>query len=226
MRERFGDERRSRIEFSSAELSIEDMIPDEQVVITISHAGYIKRTRLAEYKEQSRGGVGSKGAVTRDADFIEEIFSATNHNWLLIFTQKGRCFWMRIFEVPEGSRTSKGRAIQNLINIESDDKVMAYIPVLDIKDPEYVNAHNVVMCTKKGVIKKTTLEAYSRPRTNGINAITIREDDELLQAKLTDGKNEILMGLRSGKGHSFPRRKGARRGPNGARRERRDPCWS
>ena len=207
MREKFGDERRSRIEFSSAELSIEDMIPDEQVVITISHAGYIKRTRLAEYKEQSRGGVGSKGAVTRDADFIEEIFSATNHNWLLIFTQKGRCFWMRIFEVPEGSRTSKGRAIQNLINIESDDKVMAYIPVLDIKDPEYVNAHNVVMCTKKGVIKKTTLEAYSRPRSNGINAITIREDDELLQAKLTDGNNEILMGLRSGKAIRFPEEK-------------------
>ncbi|MCH1582260.1 MAG: DNA gyrase subunit A [Flavobacteriales bacterium] len=207
MKEKFGDERRSRIEFSSAELSIEDMIPDEQVVITISHAGYIKRTRLAEYKEQSRGGVGSKGAVTRDADFIEEIFSATNHNWLLIFTQKGRCFWMRIFEVPEGSRTSKGRAIQNLINIESDDKVMAYIPVLDIKDPEYVNSHNVVMCTKKGVIKKTTLEAYSRPRTNGINAITIREDDELLQAKLTDGNNEILMGLRSGKAIRFPEEK-------------------
>jgi len=207
MKERFGDERRSRIEFSSAELSIEDMIPDEQVVITISHAGYVKRTRLAEYKEQSRGGVGSKGAVTRDADFIEEIFSATNHNWLLIFTQKGRCFWMRIFEVPEGSRTSKGRAIQNLINIESDDKVMAYIPVQDIKDPEYVNAHNVVMCTKKGVIKKTTLEAYSRPRTNGINAITIREDDELLQAKLTDGNNEILMGLRSGKAIRFPEEK-------------------
>jgi len=207
MKERFGDERRSRIELSSAELSIEDMIPDEQVVITISHAGYIKRTRLAEYKEQSRGGVGSKGAVTRDADFIEEIFSATNHNWLLIFTQKGRCFWMRIFEVPEGSRTSKGRAIQNLMNIESDDKVMAYIPVLDIKDPEYVNAHNVVMCTKKGVIKKTSLEAYSRPRTNGINAITIREDDELLQAKLTDGSNEILMGLRSGKAIRFPEEK-------------------
>ncbi len=207
MKEKFGDERRSRIEYSSAELSIEDMIPDEQVVITISHAGYIKRTRLAEYKEQSRGGVGSKGAVTRDADFIEEIFSATNHNWLLIFTQKGRCFWMRIFEVPEGSRTSKGRAIQNLMNIESDDKVMAYIPVMDIKDPEYVNAHNVVMCTKKGVIKKTTLEAYSRPRSNGINAITIREDDELLQAKLTDGNNEILMGLRSGKAIRFPEEK-------------------
>ena len=203
MRERFGDERRSRIEFSSAELSIEDMIPDEQVVITISHAGYIKRTRLAEYKEQSRGGVGSKGAVTRDADFIEEIFSATNHNWLLIFTQKGRCFWMRIFEVPEGSRTSKGRAIQNLMNIEADDKVMAYIPVKDIKDVDYVNAHNVVLCTKKGVIKKTSLEAYSRPRTNGINAITIREGDELLQAKLTDGNNEILMGLRSGKAIRF-----------------------
>jgi DNA gyrase subunit A len=207
MKEKFGDERRSRIEFSSAELSIEDMIPDEQVVITISHAGYIKRTRLAEYKEQSRGGVGSKGAITRDQDFIEEIFSATNHNWLLIFTQKGRCFWMRIFEVPEGSRTSKGRAIQNLINIESDDKVMAYIPVQDIKDPEYVNAHNVVMCTKKGVIKKTTLEAYSRPRTNGINAITIREGDELLQAKLTTGENEILMGLRSGKAIRFPEEK-------------------
>ena len=203
MRERFGDERRSRIEFSSAELSIEDMIPDEQVVITISHAGYIKRTRLAEYKEQSRGGVGSKGAITRDADFIEEIFSATNHNWLLIFTQKGRCFWMRIFEVPEGSRTSKGRAIQNLMNIESDDKVMAYIPVKDIKDVDYVNAHNVVLCTKKGVVKKTSLEAYSRPRTNGINAITIREGDELLQAKLTDGNNEILMGLRSGKAIRF-----------------------
>ena len=203
MRERFGDERRSRIEFSSAELSIEDMIPDEQVVITISHAGYIKRTRLAEYKEQSRGGVGSKGAITRDADFIEEIFSATNHNWLLIFTQKGRCFWMRIFEVPEGSRTSKGRAIQNLMNIESDDKVMAYIPVKNIKDVDYVNAHNVVLCTKKGVVKKTSLEAYSRPRTNGINAITIREGDELLQAKLTDGNNEMLMGLRSGKAIRF-----------------------
>lgn len=204
MKEKFGDDRRSRVEFSSAELSIEDMIPDEQVVITISHAGYIKRTRLAEYNQQSRGGVGSKGAVTRDSDFIEEIFSATNHNWLLIFTQKGRCFWMRIFEVPEGSRTSKGRAIQNLMNIEADDKVMAYIPVKDIKDPEYVNAHNVVMCTKKGVIKKTSLEAYSRPRTNGINAITIREDDELLQAKLTTGDNEILMGLRSGKAIRFP----------------------
>ena len=207
VKEKYGDERRSRIEFSSAELSIEDMIPDEQVVITISHAGYIKRTRLAEYKEQSRGGVGSKGAITRDQDFIEEIFSATNHNWLLIFTQKGRCFWMRIFEVPEGSRTSKGRAIQNLINIESDDKVMAYIPVQDIKDPEYVNSHNVVMCTKKGVVKKTTLEAYSRPRTNGINAITVREGDELLQAKLTTGENEILMGLRSGKAIRFPEEK-------------------
>ena len=209
MRERFGDERRSRIEFSSAELSIEDMIPDEQVVITISHAGYIKRTRLAEYKEQSRGGVGSKGAVTRDADFIEEIFSATNHNWLLIFTQKGRCFWMRIFEVPEGSRTSKGRAIQNLINIESDDKVMAYIPVLDIKDPEYVNAHNVVMCTKKGVIKKTTLGGILASPDQWHQCDHHREDDELLQAKLTDGNNEILMGLRSGKAIRFPEGEGS-----------------
>ncbi|MDA1382384.1 MAG: DNA gyrase subunit A [Bacteroidetes bacterium] len=203
MRERFGDERRSTIEFSSAEVSIEDMIPDEQVVITISHAGYIKRTRLNEYRSQTRGGVGARGSSTRQEDFLENIFTATNHNWLLIFTQQGKCFWMRIFEVPEGSKQSKGRAIQNLINIGLDDKVLAYIPVEDIKDPEYANANFVVLATKKGLIKKTSLEAYSRPRTNGINAVTIRDGDELLQARLTNGESEVIIGLRSGKAIRF-----------------------
>ena len=203
VREKFGDERRSVIEFSGAEVSIEDMIPDEQVVITISHAGYIKRTRLSEYRSQSRGGVGAKGSSTREEDFLENIFTATNHNWLLIFTQEGKCFWMRIFEVPEGSKQSKGRAIQNLINIGLDDKVLAYIPVKDIKDPEYANANFVVLSTKLGLIKKTSLKAYSRPRTNGINAVTIREGDELLQARLTDGNSEVIIGLKSGKAIRF-----------------------
>jgi len=203
VKERFGDERRSTIEYSSADLSIEDMIPDEQVVVTISHAGYIKRTRLAEYRAQGRGGVGSKGSTTRDEDFLESIFTATNHNWLLIFTAKGRCFWMRIFEVPEGSKQSKGRAIVNLINLEQDDKVLAYIPVQDLKDSDYVNENYVILATKKGLIKKTSLEAYSRPRTNGINAVTIRDGDELLSARLTNGDNEILLGLRSGKAIRF-----------------------
>ncbi|MGB1578275.1 MAG: DNA gyrase subunit A, partial [Flavobacteriales bacterium] len=203
VKEKFGDERRSTIEYSSADLSIEDMIPDEQVVVTISHAGYIKRTRLAEYRAQGRGGVGSKGSTTREEDFLESIFTATNHNWLLIFTAKGRCFWMRIFEVPEGSKQSKGRAIVNLINIEGDDKVLAYIPVKDLKDEEYVNGNFVILCTKKGLIKKTSLEAYSRPRSNGINAVTIREGDELLSARLTNGDSEIIMGLRSGKAIRF-----------------------
>ena len=184
MKERFGDERRSTIEYSSADLSIEDMIPDEQVVITISHAGYIKRTRLSEYRSQGRGGVGSKGSTTRQEDFLESIFTATNHNWLLIFTAKGRCFWMRIFEVPEGSKQSKGRAIVNLINLEQDDKVLAYIPVKDLKDKEYAESNYVILSTKKGLIKKTSLEAYSRPRSNGINAVTIREGDELLSCLL------------------------------------------
>ncbi|MDA0979970.1 MAG: DNA gyrase subunit A [Bacteroidetes bacterium] len=203
VRDRFGDERRSVIEFSGAEVSIEDMIPDEQVVITISHAGYIKRTRLAEYRSQSRGGVGARGSSTREEDFLENIFTATNHNWLLIFTKLGKCFWMRIFEVPEGSKQSKGRAIQNLISIGLDDKVLAYIPVKDIKDPEYANANYVVLSTKLGLIKKTSLEAYSRPRTNGINAVTIREGDELLQARLTDGDSEVIIGLKSGKAIRF-----------------------
>ena len=203
VKERFGDDRRSTIEYSSADLSIEDMIPDEQVVVTISHAGYIKRTRLAEYRAQGRGGVGSKGSTTREEDFLENIFTATNHNWLLIFTAKGRCFWMRIFEVPEGSKQSKGRAIVNLINLEQDDKVLAYIPVQDLKDADYVNENYVILATKKGLIKKTSLEAYSRPRTNGINAVTIREGDGLLSARLTNGDNEILLGLRSGKAIRF-----------------------
>lgn len=204
MRDKYGDERRSQIEYSSADLSIEDMIPNERVVVTISHAGYIKRTKLAEYKTQARGGVGSKGTSTRNEDFLEYLFTANNHDWLLIFTQNGKCFWMRIFEIPEGTKQSKGRAIQNLINIEQDDKILAFIPVQDLKDEEYVNNNNVILCTKKGLIKKTTLEAYSRPRSNGINAITIREGDELLSARLTDGENEIIMGLRSGKAIRFP----------------------
>ncbi|MFT4778126.1 MAG: DNA gyrase subunit A [Flavobacteriales bacterium] len=207
MKEKYGDERRSRIEFSSADLSIEDMIPDESVVVTISHAGYIKRTRLAEYKSQARGGVGSKGSSTRDADFLEHLFTATNHNWLLIFTEKGKCFWMRIFEIPEGSKAAKGRAIQNLINIEQGDSIKAYIPVGDLKDEEYVNNNFVVLATKQGLVKKTTLEAYSRPRTNGINAVTIREDDHLLEARLTNGKNEIILALNSGKAIRFPEEK-------------------
>ena len=203
VKEKYGDERRSIIEYSASEMRIEDLIPDEEVVVTISHAGYIKRTNLAEYKVQNRGGVGSKGSTTRDKDFLEHLFVATNHNYLLVFTEKGRCFWMRVFEIPEGNKTSKGRAIQNLINIEQDDKVKAYINVKDLKDLEYVQNNFIIMCTKRGVIKKTSLEAYSRPRTNGINAINIREDDELLEAKLTNGSNEIILAVKSGRAIRF-----------------------
>ena len=202
--DKFGDARRSQIEFSSADLSIEDMIPDDNMMITITHAGYIKRTNLNEYRSQSRGGVGSKGTTARQEDFVEQIFTASNHDWLLIFTKKGRCFWMRVFEIPEGTKTSKGRAIQNLINIEQDDKVLTYIPTGDLTNEEYVNSNNLILCTKKGLIKKTALEAYSRPRSNGINAITIVDGDELLAAKLTNGNNDILMGLREGKAIRFP----------------------
>jgi DNA gyrase subunit A len=193
VKDKYGDERRSIIEYSASEMRIEDLIADEEVVVTISHAGYIKRTNLAEYKVQNRGGMGSKGSTTRDKDFLEHLFIATNHNYLLIFTEKGRCFWMRVFEIPEGNKIAKGRAIQNLINIPQDDKVKAYVKVQDITDSEYINNNFIVMCTKSGVIKKTSLEAYSRPRTNGINAITIRENDELLEAKLTNGNNEIVL---------------------------------
>ena len=198
IKEKYGDERRSRIEYSASEMRIEDLIPDDEVVVTISHAGYIKRTSLNEYKVQNRGGTGSKGSTTRDKDFLESIFVATNHNYLLVFTEKGKCFWMRVFEVPEGSKTSKGRAIQNLINIEQDDKIKAYINVNDLKDEDYVSSNYIVMCTKKGIIKKTKLEAYSRPRTNGINAININDGDELLEAKLTNGENEIILAKKSG----------------------------
>lgn len=201
--EKFGDERRSTIEYSSAELNIEDMIPDDHVVITITHAGYIKRTNITEYRAQSRGGVGAKGTVARQEDFVEHIFTATNHEWLLIFTKKGRCFWMRVFEIPEGAKASKGRAIQNLIQIEQDDKLLAYIPVKDLMNEDYVNNNFVILCTKQGLIKKTSLEAYSRPRSSGINAITIVDGDELLEAKLTNGKCEIIMGTREGKAIRF-----------------------
>lgn len=203
VREKYGDERRSVIEYSASEMSIEDLIPDEDVVVTISHLGYIKRTALAEYKTQSRGGVGSKGSTTRDADFLEHLFGATNHNYLLIFTEKGKCFWMRVFEIPEGAKTAKGRAIQNLINIEQDDKIMAFINVKDLTDVEYINSHNVIMATKNGVVKKTSLEQYSRPRQNGINAITIKDGDQLLEAKLTTGDSEIILAKRSGKAIRF-----------------------
>jgi DNA gyrase subunit A len=203
VKDKYGDERRSIIEYSANEMRIEDLIPDEEVVISISHAGYIKRTPLQEYRVQSRGGVGAKGAATRDKDFLEHLFVATNHNWLLIFTEKGKCFWMRIFEVPEGAKNTKGRALQNLINIEQDDSIKAFINVQDIKDEEYITDKYIIMATKKGVIKKTKLEAYSRPRTNGINAIGIREGDELLEAKLTNGTNEIMLALKSGKAIRF-----------------------
>ena len=203
VRDKYGDARKSRIEYAASEMRMEDLIPDEEVVVTISHAGYIKRTSLNEYKVQNRGGMGSKGSTTRDKDFLEHLFVATNHNYLLIFTEKGRCFWMRVYEIPEGNKTSKGRAIQNLLNIEQDDKVKAYVKVQDLTDKEYVENNFIIMCTKEGIIKKTSLEAYSRPRTNGINAITIRENDELLEAKLTDGTNEIVLATRNGRAIRF-----------------------
>ena len=203
IKEKYGDERRSVIEYSGGDLSIEDMIPDEKVVITISHAGYIKRTSLDEYKVQNRGGVGQKASTTRNEDFLEDLFVGTNHQYMLFFTQKGKCFWMRVYEIPEGSKTSKGRAIQNLINIEQDDKVKAFICTKDLKDEDYINNHYVIMATKKGQVKKTSLEQYSRPRVNGINAITIKEEDELLEAKLTDGNSQVMLALKSGKAIRF-----------------------
>lgn len=203
IKEKYGDARRSRIEYSASEMKIEDLIPDEEVVVTISHAGYIKRTILTEFKVQNRGGMGSKGSTTRDKDFLEHLFVATNHNYLLIFTEKGRCFWMRVFEIPEGNKTAKGRAIQNLLNIEQDDKIKAYVRVQDLTDKEYIENNFIVMCTKQGIIKKTSLAAYSRPRANGINAITIRENDELLEARLTDGTNEMVLATKAGRAIRF-----------------------
>ena len=203
VKEKYSDDRRSQIEYSSSELSIEDMIPNEEVLITISHLGYIKRTSLSEYRAQGRGGVGSKGASTREEDFVEEMIMAYNHDYMLFFTEQGKCFWLKVYEIPEGGKTAKGRAIQNIINLPKDDKVMAYISTKDLKDEEYINSHFIVMCTKKGVIKKTSLEAYSRPRTNGINAITIRDGDQLLEVKMTNGNSQIMMAVRSGKSIRF-----------------------
>ena len=203
IKDKYGDERNTDIVYASADFSIEDMIPNEEVVVTISHLGYIKRTQLTEYKTQHRGGRGSRGSATRDADFLENMFVASTHNYLLVFTKKGKCFWMRVFEIPEGTKQSKGRAIQNMINIEPDDKVITYINVTNLKDADYINNNFIVMCTKNGVIKKTSLELYSRPRTNGIIAVNIREGDELLEAKLTTGNSQILMALRSGRAIRF-----------------------
>ncbi|KIA96833.1 MULTISPECIES: DNA gyrase subunit A [unclassified Flavobacterium] len=199
IRDKYGDARRSLIEYSGGDVSIEDLIADENVVITISHAGYIKRTNLTEYKTQNRGGVGQKSAGTRDQDFLEHMFVATNHQYMMFFTQKGKCFWMRVYEIPEGSKTAKGRAIQNLVNIESDDKVKAFICTQDLKDKDYINSHNLVMVTKKGQVKKTSLEKYSKPRVNGVAAITIKDGDELLEAKLTNGESQIILAVKSGK---------------------------
>ena len=207
IKEKYGDERRSQIEYAGGDVSITDLIPDEQVVITISHLGYIKRTPLTEYKTQNRGGVGQKASSTRNEDFLEDLFVGTNHQYMLFFTQKGKCFWMRVFEIPEGSRTSKGRAIQNLINIEQDDKVKAFICTQDLKDEDYINNHYVIMATKQGQVKKTPLEQYSRPRTNGINAITIKDGDELLEAKLTTGDSQVMLAVRSGKAIRFEEEK-------------------
>ena len=201
--EKYGDERRSVIEYAGGDLSIEDMIPDTKVVVTISHAGYVKRTNLDEYKVQNRGGRGQKGVATRSEDFLEHLFVGTNHQYMLFFTQKGKVFWMRVFEIPEGSKTSKGRAIQNLVNIEPDDSVKAFLVTQDLKDEDYINSHYVIMATKNGQVKKTSLEQYSRPRTNGINAITIKDGDELLSAKLTTGDSQVMLALKSGKSIRF-----------------------
>ncbi|SDX54116.1 DNA gyrase subunit A [Lutibacter oricola] len=203
IRDKYGDDRRSVIEYAGGDLSIEDMIPNSEVVVTISHAGYVKRTNLDEYKVQNRGGRGQKGVATRNEDFLEHLFVATNHQYMLFFTQKGKVFWMRVYEIPEGGKNTKGRAIQNLINIEQDDKVKAFLVTEDLKNEEYVNNHYVIMATKRGQVKKTSLEQYSRPRTNGINAITIKEGDELLEAKLTTGNSQVMMALRSGKSIRF-----------------------
>ena len=203
IKNKYGDERRSAIDYAGGSFRVEDIIPDEKVVITISHAGYIKRTPLIEYRLQNRGGVGQKASTTRSEDFLEHLFIGTNHQYMLFFTQKGKCFWLRVYEIPEGSKTSKGRAIQNLVSIEQDDKVKAFICTQDLKDENYINNHYVVMATKKGQVKKTSLEQYSRPRVNGINAITIREGDELLEAKLTTGSSQVVLAVKSGKAIRF-----------------------
>ncbi|MBL7138903.1 MAG: DNA gyrase subunit A [Bacteroidales bacterium] len=216
IKEKYGDEARSQIVYAASDFRIEDTIPDEDVVITISHLGYIKRTALSEYRRQHRGGKGHKGSEIRDEDFLEHLFVATNHNYLLLFTEKGKCFWLRVFEIPEGTKTSKGRAIQNLLSIESDDKVRAYINVKDLKNQEYINSNYIILATQRGTIKKTSLEAYSRPRQNGINAITINEGDHLLEAKLTNGDDEVVLALKSGRAIRFNEQKVRPMGRNAA----------
>lgn len=203
IKDKYGDERKTQIIYSSEEFNAEDFYADDEMIITISHLGYIKRTPLTEFRAQNRGGVGAKGSDTRDEDFIEYIYPASMHNYMLFFTQKGKCFWLKVYEIPEGAKNSKGRAIQNLLNIDADDKVNAFIRVKKLQDPEYNLTHNLVFCTKKGVIKKTRLEAYSRPRTNGVNAITIREDDQVIQVRLTTGNSEIIMANREGRAIRF-----------------------
>lgn len=203
VKEKYGDKRRSEIVYASEEFNPEDFYADEQMVITISHLGYIKRTPLADFHAQNRGGVGSKGSETRDEDFIEHIYPATMHNTMLFFTQKGKCYWLKVYEIPEGNKTSKGRAIQNLLNIDSDDAVTAYLRVKNLNDKEFINSHYVLFCTKQGVIKKTLLEQYSRPRQNGVNAITIREDDRVIEVRMTNGNNEIVIANRNGRAIRF-----------------------
>ena len=200
---KYGDEGRSEIVYSSEEFNPEDFYADDQMIITISHMGYIKRTPLTEFRAQNRGGVGSKGTETRDADFVEHIYPATMHNTMMFFTQKGKCYWLKVYEIPEGTKNSKGRAIQNLLNIDSDDSVTAYLRVKSLDDTEYINSHYVLFCTKKGVIKKTLLEQYSRPRQNGVNAITIREDDSVIEVRMTNGNNEIIIANRNGRAIRF-----------------------
>jgi len=203
IKEKYGDVRKTEIVPDAGEFNPEDFYADEEMVITISHMGYLKRTPLTDFKTQGRGGVGSKGSTTRDSDFLEHMFNATMHNTLLLFSEKGKCFWLKVYEIPEGTKTSKGRAIQNVINIEQDDKILAYINVNNLTDPEYINNNFIILCTKKGIIKKTSLEAYSRPRQNGVNAITIREDDQLFEARMTNGNHHIMMAVRSGKAVRF-----------------------
>lgn len=203
IKEKYGDERRSEIVYATEDFNAEDFYADEQMIITISHMGYIKRTPLADFRAQNRGGVGAKGSDTRDEDFIEYIYPASMHNYMLFFTQKGRCYWLKVYEIPEGSKNSKGRAVQNMLNIESDDKINAFIRVKNLQDPEYNSTHNLVFCTKKGIIKKTCLEAYSRPRTNGVNAIVIKEDDKVIQVRLTDGNSDIVIANRNGRAIRF-----------------------
>ncbi|MFY8132097.1 MAG: DNA gyrase C-terminal beta-propeller domain-containing protein, partial [Bacteroidia bacterium] len=207
IKEKYGDERRSEIDFAGGDMNMEDLIADEEVVVTISHQGYIKRTALLEYRKQGRGGRGVKGSSTKDEDFVEHVLVASNHNYLLVFTKLGRCFWLRVFNIPETGKVSKGRAIQNLIQLPPEDKVMAYLPVKSLSDKEYIENTNILFCTKNGIIKKTTLEDFSRPRANGIIALGIREGDELLAVNLTTGSSEVLIAIRSGRSIRFPESK-------------------